>query len=438
MTDLIAKTMFDSFSIVGIWATNRDIPIDRWNHGELKVTPETSILTIYDSFYTETEPIVGMHPDRDYDVLYGFSEDGKLVTLSTAHNISWVQNMPGIPQSKYLISDILITNEAFTTETRKQLVSACTFSLTYMDTWLPNDMVTYRVQSETHNMSIDIADHEPKLLTIFKSVGQRYKLSLHEVGRTRSEGTLISLQHRTEFYLECLDGATDISIMIDVLKQIARFFSVLFAKRVDVKYFHPRFEADLLGNVLFSQGPGLNMAEAIQKFRFKPYYTTVESEWCNALQEWFKQSDELNLLSRDYLVLITQPGVMENMLINLTEGIESYYRHFASLSLRKKLNKALGRVPNDFLPRNLLKVKIDDLESFTQKVTNTRVYLTHGTNRKARYEEIYLYRSIMVFKAVVRYIILKDLGFSDSTLSDLKEEFTQALNVEWIDQHIRF
>jgi hypothetical protein len=56
------------------------------------------------------------------------------------------------------------------------------------------------------------------------------------------------------------------------------------------------------------------------------------------INNWVSSSKELQLLVDDYLLTVNYRSVIENDLVNYTQGIESYFRN-ECLTLRDKINK---------------------------------------------------------------------------------------------------
>ncbi len=62
------------------------------------------------------------------------------------------------------------------------------------------------------------------------------------------------------------------------------------------------------------------------------------------INNWVSSSKELQLLVDDYLLTVNYRSVIENDLVNYTQGIESYFRN-ERLTLRDKINKFIEELP---------------------------------------------------------------------------------------------
>ena len=82
------------------------------------------------------------------------------------------------------------------------------------------------------------------------------------------------------------------------------------------------------------------------------------------INNWVSSSKELQLLVDDYLLTVNYRSVIENDLVNYTQGIESYFRN-ERLTLRDKINKFIEELPNPIenYYLNTLEIQMIGLES---------------------------------------------------------------------------
>ena len=149
------------------------------------------------------------------------------------------------------------------------------------------------------------------------------------------------------------------------------------------------------------------------------------------VSNWFNASSELKLLIQDYLLTVNYTMSMQNMLINLTQGIEAFYRKEKVISRKKvkkyqrnlylleKIEKMLSTFSNKFI--NTIEKDIGlNINKWAKLIKNTRVFIVHG-NKKGKIIEntTDLWHSVQLLQYLVQVFILQELGMIN--LSEQKE-----------------
>ena len=123
------------------------------------------------------------------------------------------------------------------------------------------------------------------------------------------------------------------------------------------------------------------------------------------INNWVSSSKELQLLVDDYLLTVNYRSVIENDLVNYTQGIESYFRN-EHLTLRNKINKFIEELSESY--RELLAEHVGNTDDWIEKLVNTRVFLTHGDREKMAVSNPYkLVQMTKIFGFMVRIFILQ-------------------------------
>ena len=139
-------------------------------------------------------------------------------------------------------------------------------------------------------------------------------------------------------------------------------------------------------------------------------YNDVQSELLNVINNWVSSSKELQLLVDDYLLTVNYRSVIENDLVNYTQGIESYFRN-ERLTLRDKINKFIEELPESY--RELLSEHVGNTDDWIGKLVSTRVFLTHGDRENMAVSNPYkLVQMTKIFGFMVRIFILQKLGIT--------------------------
>jgi hypothetical protein len=85
-----------------------------------------------------------------------------------------------------------------------------------------------------------------------------------------------------------------------------------------------------------------------------------------------------------------------------------------------------------------LEKAIDGESEFTEKLKNTRVFLTHGTKRVKTYQKEELVMATKLLQDIVRYFILHYLGFSATELSSIRQDLEATMRLTFIDTSLHF
>ncbi|AHI11482.1 hypothetical protein LBH_0460 [Lactobacillus helveticus H9] len=130
----------------------------------------------------------------------------------------------------------------------------------------------------------------------------------------------------------------------------------------------------------------------------------------SVINNWVSSSKELQLLVDDYLLTVNYRSVIENDLVNYTQGIESYFRN-ERLTLRDKINKFIEELPKSY--RELLSEHVGNTDDWIGKLVSTKVFLTHGDRENMAVSNPYkLVQMTKIFGFMVRIFILQKLGIT--------------------------
>lgn len=172
--------------------------------------------------------------------------------------------------------------------------------------------------------------------------------------------------------------------------------------------------------------------------RFKPskyefyihelFKENIDIQLDNLIPNWFKKGENFDLLIQNYLLTIFYNETVQNKLINLTEGIEAYYRDKKE-SLYQKLQDMLHSLPACLL--NTLEKHVGDINTWLQAIKQTRVYIAHG-EKKVNVIDDYmeLSRDVDVLQYLTRYFILQKLGMKIESNQMVKIMLDNIFNTE--------
>lgn len=128
----------------------------------------------------------------------------------------------------------------------------------------------------------------------------------------------------------------------------------------------------------------------------------------NLIPNWFNKSENFDLLIQDYLLTISYNETVQNKLINLTEGIEAYYRD-EKISLCKKIKNMLKSLPTYVIDK--LEEHVGNIDEWAQAIKQTRVYIAHGEKKAKVIDDIIeLSQGVNTLQYLTQYFILQELG----------------------------
>lgn len=438
MVKLIDENMFDTFEFQGVWCLDKAQKIADWSVGKLYYDKGNITLEIFGNLNETDASPFDVFKTADYDAVYGIAQTGENIVLSTVNKIGGQQSMPGLTVEKYRASNLLIINGNINTKQQNYELSGCRFSLTNLDVWLDNDMLRYKEDQQTGEVSYIVRKPKRSYLTNFRSNDSEFRISLDESGViSHPRGFGINIKNETRLIIEPPKGVITISQATKTINKIAKFFTVLLGQTISTKYVYGILPNELRANVFFSQTYPIQSVEQANGVRITPYFSDIKNELPKSINEWFDISSELELLVNDYLLTVTQSSVIENTLINLTEGIESFFRSRDG-HLKDKIELFFKEIPNDMLDRQKLQGRLDEEQQFVKSLVNTRVFLTHGAIRKSIYKNEKLIIATKLLQASVRYFILSHIGFSDTVLKSVKDEISNILDIRIYNNDIHF
>lgn len=148
------------------------------------------------------------------------------------------------------------------------------------------------------------------------------------------------------------------------------------------------------------------------------------------VKKWFESTQNMKLLVQDYLLTLNYVETVENKLINLTQGIEAYYRNEKKASLYEKIMMMLNTFPQQI--KQAIK-KYDDLEDFANSLKDTRVFITHGSNTKHKIDNFQkLSNYVNALQYLEQYFILSELGMKDINILKVTSRLNVLFSTEFI------
>lgn len=433
---LLNKSMLNDFSIDGGWISmddNVDLSADegKLKYGTLEYKDGSSKLKLFQSWKEKLDRI---NSDtsliRKSNILGVIAEDNSKFVL-----IPSIARTADTDDLKYFSNNFSVVKRAWDLKEfsvinydPKDRIDFTNIILDYshLNEWIDP---AQRFITNSKNMSLKIKNSKSILLSRFTYHGQLFLVKL--------AGNIIesfgdwnrTIKYVNKSYL-VIEGENNIST------NLAKYFAQEFRKMLAVIYGAPENTTRLsmqgfnktnkylaLQDIYFLEMRSVNKKSKLNigyKFTFK---NDIQME--QLIPNWFNADEELKLLIQDYLLTVNYRTSVENELINLTEGIESFYRNKKKVYLIDKLKWFLATFSDEI--KNNLTYYVGNLDSWAYSLKQTRAHIAHGDQKKAAIKDFEtLSKHVGVLKVLVQAFILQQLGnklSSDKIESNIALEF---------------
>lgn len=432
---LLKKNMLDDFSIDAGWMpiksyTNLLTDKDKFKYGTLNYKNGSMTLDLFQGWPLKHGAITFGTKLRRIDNIFGCIADSNMYYVF----------IPNIAKSDMLDLHLAIT---------KQSWNLIQFSIT---DYLPDEKVTLNNLILDYNMldkwiapaqkfvfkddmSLSIVSSDNIFLSNFTFKGQVFNVFLVGDISQKSKNKNRNVIYTNKSYL-LIEGEDNIltSDAIYFATEFRKILSVILACPVNTTQLSKRgIKGDkatqVSEDVYFLETR--SQKEMPELSAFYTFQFNTDINFSKMVSNWFNASSELKLLIQDYLLTVNYTMSMQNMLINLTQGIEAFYRKEKVISRKKvkkyqrnlylleKIEKMLSTFSNKFI--NTIEKDIGlNINKWAKLIKNTRVFIVHG-NKKGKIIEntTDLWHSVQLLQYLVQVFILQELGMIN--LSEQKE-----------------
>lgn len=432
---LLKKNMLDDFSIDAGWMpiksyTNLLTDKDKFKYGTLNYKNGSMTLDLFQGWPIKHGAITFGTKLRRIDNIFGCIADSNMYYVF----------IPNIAKSDMLDLHLAIT---------KQSWNLIQFSIT---DYLPDEKVTLNNLILDYNMldkwiapaqkfvfkddmSLSIVSSDNIFLSNFTFKGQVFNVFLVGDISQKSKNKNRNVIYTNKSYL-LIEGEDNISTSdaIYFATEFRKILSVILACPVNTTQLSKRgIKGDkatqVSEDVYFLETR--SQKEMPELSAFYTFQFNTDINFSKMVSNWFNASSELKLLIQDYLLTVNYTMSMQNMLINLTQGIEAFYRKEKVISRKKvkkyqrnlylleKIEKMLSTFSNKFI--NTIEKDIGlNINKWAKLIKNTRVFIVHG-NKKGKIIEntTDLWHSVQLLQYLVQVFILQELGMIN--LSEQKE-----------------
>lgn len=393
------KSMFDKFSFISKWSL--DSGLSDASFGELKYDYQNGcILKITPSFLNENQYF---NSDvKKYEKIYGLSENGTFI-LGTGYSLGLNGNIPELITESIKINRFSLSNFNFIEEFSPNKLY---INFTGIENWLPKPNIAVPVKNNTIGIILDPIGVK---LGNVKYKDNNYSLTIEYAANKEilnPNANKVALNYQSFLSLFYGKKFND-EQAIEISESLLNFFE-LIAFPANLKIIQLS-NGNKQRYLFVRQNHKVYLNEDSFPEKALLRYNDVKDSLGLLVTNWFNKKDTLNRLVKYYLATIHFDTIVENDLINLTQGIESYYYNLKRVSLKDKIVKFIGELPDIYT--EILMDHFTDVDKWIEKIKNTRVYITHGTKKdKAIHDPQKLTVSVMVLSFLVRVFILQQIG----------------------------
>lgn len=429
------RRMTESFDIVGVWSVDSGRNISDWTVGTLHYKPNQVRLEIIDQLDNTGCPF----PDTSvYDRVYGFANTGELVTLSNVRYSGGTTRIPGISTEIYALENFIISDKRLDVISEPDQIVSASFSMTYFDKWLP--MPAHKVVDDKSRKELSVTVGPLKSTRIAKipKIGTNTYLERNEESSLIQSDKKLEFDIRADLTIKEIPADYLLNHLVSRILSLSDLMTIIFGRNSTINYLRVACKDSIGLNVFFSQHTQV-IERSEKNIELDLSFEKLLPEFENLLNSWLTPSKELDITSHDWLQSIRHPSTVENELINLTQGIEAFYRNENSMSLKTKMMEMFDSLPSNYLESALktFDFKHFDSATFAERLKNTRVFLTHGTEKEPRFDGLEVVKATLVFRELERYFLLSELGLSNETLTSLQQSLRKLENTTITDDEFK-
>ncbi|HRU68878.1 MAG TPA: hypothetical protein P5265_10340 [Bacteroidia bacterium] len=424
--------MTESFEHKGIfWLPSK--PTEQI-HGILKYAPEDGVRL----------DLIGAFPRQQdkFDLILGFTETGKCVTLYNSFETQRGFNLPGMDTSKIFSNFALIGSEHLDTLPKLKFQKA-TIYLKHLDEWV-NRREGFQIDENWKEKEVTIKYKLPK--SIETNVGSKFKLTISPTAKGPC-WNIVQKEAKITQRINCIFSYSRKKSFDDILEDISHFeqFLTLCSQRPTHPIEYYLLNKDEKGKFTkrFDVYHQITVDKTIKKdltpFDFLVQFKPIEPSFDTIINKWY--SSQI-VLETCYIPFFNnyygRQLYTSDKFLNMCRALEAFHRDTVGVTdpatgreyhYKKRVIEVFDSVSSCF---NFL-LKIRDKNKFADKIKNYRNDFTHSNpillDRNKKYLEThYLTEKLTI---IMSCAILHYLGLT-------KKEIKQRMTDTSLYTHIKY
>lgn len=361
-------------------------------YGILKYSPENGV----------NLDLIGAFPRQSdkFDLILGFTENGKFVTLYNSFETNRSFGMPGIETCKIYSNFAIIGSEHLSKLSSLKFQKA-TIYLKYLDEWV-NKREGFRIQESQKEKTVTINYKLPK--SIETNIANRFKLTINATAKGPGLN-IIQKEAKITQRINCILSYHRKKSFNNILEDINHFeqFLTLCSQRPThpTEYYLLNKDKDGRFTKRFDVYHQIRIDETAKKdltpYDFLVQFKSIEATFDRIINNWFTSQSKLETCYTPYFnnYYGAQLNTSDKFL-NICRALEAFHRDTVGnidpstrkeYHYKKRVVEVFDNVNNCF---NFL-LKIRDKNKFADKIKNYRNDFTHSNpillNRNKKYLE---------------------------------------------------
>lgn len=410
-------SLLDDFSIDGGWIelkedSNQTTPQDEYKFGTLKYKNGVGKLSLFQGWDLKIKALTAHMPlYRKSNILGYIANDvSKFVyipQISTTPGLSML-HLPSVVYDDWHMNRFSII-DFFPNNMSKKIFNKVLLDFTLLDDWIKP---YFRLETSYSDLQTKVKSVDSGALACFTYKDQLFKVEL--IGYINQEHNQNDkyVNYKNDSWI-LIEGENDISSdqSIFFATELRKMFSVVLGRPLNTtqlsrKGFDKDTHKSLTEDIYFLEMRFQHNSDKL--FIYEMFREERDIQLDNLIPNWFNKEENFDLLVQDYLLTISYNETIQNKLINLTEGIEAYYRD-EKMSLYKKIKNMLNSLPTYVIDK--LKEHVGNIDEWAQAIKQTRVYIAHGEKKAKVIDDIIeLSQAVNALQYLTQYFILQELG----------------------------
>lgn len=433
---LLKKTILEDFEIKGGWVTNiNDINnVEKFNYGTLEYSPTNIQMELFQGFSSENEKSLYANDDpQRYPTIYGQIANNNAWYVEAFNNSELLppimRGISAVCTQKINISYFTIFNfSPFADVKMNRLILTSDF----FNDWFSPRQKFVEVRQD-NGFKIEVRNNGEKHLGSFEKNGANFDVFLEgNVNRKcNSQARKINLINDSYIKIRS-DNSIESNTAIEFSKDFSNLFSTIAATQINFSLISLDGKENCKKNIFVPP-----LIYPITKEKNSYIFKSKNFDFEKLIYNWVNRSLELRLMVEDYLLTIRYNETIEDKLINLTEGIESFCRndrddHGRKLTLLDAMKNIIHALPSFIVDK--MTDEIGNVDEWLEKLKDSRVFLAHGTEKENRIDNLNeLIIQVTALQFLIQCFIMKELGYDlDKSQRDILSEIDQIYKISFL------
>lgn len=436
---LIKQSSLDDFSLNGGWIeltadTDLTKVQDKYKFGTLEYKNGSSELALFQGWKSHYRRITsGMPLYRKCNILGFIANNNTKFVFIPEVSIEPIFTGPTIipvvynnwHMNRFSIVNFIPQNLS------TKIFNKILLNFTLLDDWITP---AFRFEEAYTGMQTKVKMAKPIVLAYFTYRGQLFKVELvGNISKKNGQNDKY-VNYKNDSWI-LIEGENSISSeqAIFFATELRKMFSVVLARPLNTTQLSKKGIDRITHQSLTEDLYFLEMRFKNNKDKLLIYEMFQEKrdiQLNNLIPNWFNKGENFELLIQDYLLTISYNETVQNKLINLTEGIEAYYRD-KDENLHQKLEDMLNSLAEYI--QDTLEKNVGDLDTWLSEIKDTRVYIAHGDRKEHVIDDFMeLSRDVDTLQYLTQYFILQELGMKIEGKERVKINLDSFFNTEEI------